>query len=137
VSINRVNGEGSQVTVRGFGGSFNQVTLNGRSLPTADIAEVGSGTDGQNIGGSGRAFDFSNLASDGVRALQVYKTGRADIASGGIGATINVVTNRPLDNPGTQAAVSLKAIADTSVDRGDSVTPEIGGNFSWTNQIQY
>lgn len=133
VSINRVNGEGSQVTVRGFGGSFNQVTLNGRSLPTADIAEVGSGTDGQNIGGSGRAFDFSNLASDGVRALEVYKTGRANIASGGIGATINVVTARPLDNPGFQGAVSAKAIADTSVDRGSSVTPELGGNFSWTN----
>ncbi len=133
VSINRVNGEGSQVTVRGFGGSFNQVTLNGRSLPTADIAEVGSGTDGQNIGGSGRAFDFSNLASDGVRALEVYKTGRADVASGGIGATINVVTARPLDNPGTQASVSVKAIADTSVDRGSDVTPELGGNFSWTN----
>jgi len=133
VSINRVNGEGSQVTVRGFGGNFNQVTLNGRSLPTADIAEVGSGTDGQNVGGSGRAFDFSNLASDGVRALEVYKTGRADVASGGIGATINVVTARPLDNPGTQATVSVKAIADTSVDRGSDVTPEIGGNFSWTN----
>jgi len=133
VSINRVNGEGSQVTVRGFGGNFNQVTLNGRSLPTADIAEVGSGTDGQNVGGSGRAFDFSNLASDGVRALEVYKTGRADIASGGIGATINVKTARPLDNPGVQAAVSVKAIADTSVDRGSDVTPEIGGNFSWSN----
>ena len=133
VSINRVNGEGSQVTVRGFGGSFNQVTLNGRSLPTADIAEVGSGTDGQGIGGAGRAFDFSNLASDGVRALEVYKTGRANIASGGIGATINVVTARPLDNPGFQAAISAKAIADTSVDRGSNVTPELGGNFSWTN----
>lgn len=136
VSINRVNGEGSQITVRGFGGSFNQVTLNGRSLPTADIAEVGSGTDGQNIGGSGRAFDFSNLASDGVRALEVYKTGRADVASGGIGATINVVTARPLDNPGLQGALSAKAIADTSVDRGSSVTPELGGNFSWTNDAE-
>ncbi len=136
VSINRVNGEGSQVTVRGFGGSFNQVTLNGRSMPTADIAEVGSGTDGQNIGGSGRAFDFSNLASDGVRALEVYKTGRADVASGGIGATINVVTLRPLDNPGFQAQMSAKAVTDTSVDRGSNVTPELGGNFSWTNDSE-
>lgn len=136
VSINRVNGEGSQVTVRGFGGSFNQVTLNGRSLPTADIAEVGSGTDDQNIGGSGRAFDFSNLASDGVRALEVYKTGRADIASGGIGATINVVTAKPLDNPGLKGAISAKAISDTSVDRGSSVTPEVGANLSWTNEAE-
>lgn len=136
VSINRVNGEGSQVTVRGFGGSFNQVTLNGRSLPTADLAEVGSGTDGQDTGGDGRAFDFSNLASDGVSALEVYKTGKADVASGGIGATINVVTRRPLDNPGFQSAISTKAVADSSVDRGDNVTPEIGGNLSWTNDAE-
>ena len=35
VSINRVNGEGSEVTVRGFGGGYNLVTLNGRQLPAA------------------------------------------------------------------------------------------------------
>ncbi|TQV78175.1 TonB-dependent receptor [Exilibacterium tricleocarpae] len=134
VSINRVNGEGSQITVRGFGPDFNQVTLNGRSLPTADVPVVGGGTDGQGTSGAGRAFDFSNLAADGIQTLEVYKTGRANVASGGIGATINVVTRRPLDNPGLQAAISAKAIADTSVDRGDSVTPEIGGNFSWTNE---
>jgi outer membrane receptor for ferrienterochelin and colicin len=41
VSIDRTNGEGSQVTVRGFGPSFNLVTLNGRSMPTAKVATVG------------------------------------------------------------------------------------------------
>ena len=133
VSINRVNGEGSQVTVRGFGPSFNQVTLNGRSLPTADVPLVGGGVDNRGTSGSGRAFDFSNLASDGIRALEVYKTGRADIASGGIGATINVVTRKPLDNPGMQAVLSVKGHHDTSVDQGDELTPEVGGNFSWTN----
>ena len=30
VSVNRVEGEGSEVTIRGFGGQFNLVTLNGR-----------------------------------------------------------------------------------------------------------
>jgi len=30
VSVNRVEGEGSEVTIRGFGGAFNLVTLNGR-----------------------------------------------------------------------------------------------------------
>ena len=34
VSISRSNGEGSQVTVRGFGPEYNLVTLNGRQLPT-------------------------------------------------------------------------------------------------------
>ncbi|MEM9572833.1 MAG: TonB-dependent receptor [Pseudomonadota bacterium] len=136
VSIDRVNGEGAQITVRGFGPSFNQVTLNGRSMPTADIPIVGAGLSGDASGATGRAFDFSNLAADGVQALEVYKTGRADIASGGIGATVNVVTRRPLDNPGFQAAASAKAIHDTSVDRGDSITPEIGGLLSWTNDAE-
>lgn len=133
VSINRVNGEGSLISVRGFGPDFNQITLNGRTMPTADIPEIGSGTDNQGVSGDGRAFDFSNLASDGVQTLEVYKTGRADVASGGIGATINVVTRKPLDNPGTSAVISAKAIADTTVDTGSSMTPELGGSYSWTN----
>lgn len=135
VSINRVNGEGSQVTVRGFGASFNQVTLNGRTMPTADVPEVGGGTDGRGaVGGDGRAFDFSNLASDSVRGLEVYKTGRANVASGGIGATINVKTLRPLDESENVGVISVKGIADTTVDTGDSITPEVGGSFSWANE---
>ena len=136
VSIDRVNGEGAQITVRGFGPSFNQVTLNGRSMPTADVPLVGAGLSGDASGAAGRAFDFSNLASEGVRSLEVYKTGRADIASGGIGATVNVVTNRPLDFSGLQASISAKAIHDTSVDRGSDITPELAANASWTNEAE-
>ena len=33
VTISRSNGEGSQITVRGFGPEFNLVTLNGRQMP--------------------------------------------------------------------------------------------------------
>ena len=40
VSINRVNGEGSEVTVRGFGGGFNLVTLNGRQMPSANVGTI-------------------------------------------------------------------------------------------------
>ena len=36
VSVNRVEGEGSEVTIRGFSGQFNLVTLNGRQMPAAD-----------------------------------------------------------------------------------------------------
>lgn len=40
VSINRVNGEGSEVTVRGFGGGYNLVTLNGRQMPSANVGTI-------------------------------------------------------------------------------------------------
>src|SRR5690606_284679 len=56
VSISRVNGEGSQITVRGFGGDNNMVTLNGRQLPGGGV--FGGGAAGQ-IGGAARAFDFA------------------------------------------------------------------------------
>ena len=67
VSINRVNGEGSEITVRGFGPGFNLVTLNGRTMPTAKIRAIG--TRGNYGAGGDRAFDFSNLASEGVSGL--------------------------------------------------------------------
>ncbi|MBB1466845.1 TonB-dependent receptor plug domain-containing protein, partial [Pseudoalteromonas sp. SG41-5] len=37
VSIDRSNGEGSKVTVRGFGPDYNMVTLNGRTMPAASL----------------------------------------------------------------------------------------------------
>ncbi|WP_018995486.1 TonB-dependent receptor [Hirschia maritima] len=132
VSINRQNGEGSQITVRGFGPGFNAVTLNGRSMPTADIPLIGG--NGSGTGGSSRAFDFSNLAAESVSALEVTKTGRADVASGGIGATVNVVTARPLDSDGLVASVGVKGVVDTSVDTGDEITPELNGIVSWSNE---
>jgi TonB-dependent receptor len=73
VTIDRMNNEGSRVTVRGFGPEFNLVTLNGRSMP---------GNITQNVGVSAsRSFDFENLSSDGIAGITVYKTGRADVPS--------------------------------------------------------
>lgn len=135
VSIDRVNGEGSQVTVRGFGPGFNQVTLNGRVMPTADLGLVGGDQGaGGSTDGADRAFDFSNIASEGVSGLEVYKTGKANVASGGLGASINIKTVRPLDNPGLQGTIGGKIIHDTSVENGDDYTPEVSGLFSWTDE---
>jgi TonB-dependent receptor len=133
VSINRVNGEGSEVTVRGFGAGFNLVTLNGRTMPTSNVAVVGSDQNGEDVAATSRSFDFSNLASEGVSGLQVYKTGRAAVPSGGLGATINVSTYRPLSEPGLHGTIGVKANHDTSVERGEEVTPEVSGLISWTD----
>ncbi len=121
VSIDRSNNEGSQITVRGMGPEFNLVTLNGRSMATA----------------GGRSFDFADLASEGVSAVEVIKTGRADIPTGGIGATVDIITARPLDNPGQTAVVSGKLVHETSTSNStlvglDEFTPEISGLYSNT-----
>jgi len=142
VSINRTNGEGSQVTVRGFGPTYNMVTLNGRQLATAAVSVVGGDQNADGAQGTSRSFDFSNLATEGVRTLEVYKTGRAAVPSGGIGATINVVSRKPLDDnkTGLHGSIGAKAVYDTSVndciDCGSKVTPEFSGVVSWSDPEQ-
>ena len=131
VSIDRSLGEGSRVTVRGVGPDFNLVLLNGRQMPGASIADTGAS--------NSRAFDFANLASEAISEINVYKTSRASSPSGGIGATINNKTARPLDNPGMMANVGVKGVWDTSNDnlpdalQGSTVTPEVSGIFSTTS----
>jgi TonB-dependent receptor len=142
VSIDRVNGEGSTVTVRGFGAQYNLVTLNGRQLATSNIVTVGGDQNGDGAAGFGRSFDFANLAAEGVKTLEVYKTGRAAVPSGGIGAAINVITRRPLDarQGGFTGTIGAKASYDTSADDciscGSHVTPEVSGLLSWSDNDQ-
>ncbi|WP_111642177.1 TonB-dependent receptor [Marinimicrobium alkaliphilum] len=124
VSIDRANGEGSRVTVRGFGADYNLVTLNGRQMPTSALEETSAAAT--------RSFDFANLAAEGVSGVEVYKTSRASIPTGGIGATINILTNRPLDNPGLSASFGLKGVIDESTSRGADITPEVSGIYSNT-----
>ncbi|MCV2884515.1 TonB-dependent receptor [Aestuariibacter sp. AA17] len=124
VSIDRQNGEGSRVTVRGFGPDYNLVTLNGRQMPTANI-EATSASDS-------RSFDFGNLASEGVSAVEVFKTSRASIPTGGIGSVINLITTKPLASPGLKATFGVKGVHDTSSDEGDTITPELSGLYSNT-----
>ena len=128
ISISRNNGEGSQITARGFGPDFNMVTLNGRTMPGAALPNGGSVA-------NSRAFNFSDLASESVRAVEVYKTGRASIATGGIGASVNIRTARPFDasETGIMASVGAKALHDTTNRVGDDVTPELSGFINYLN----
>ena len=111
VSIDRSRGEGSKVTVRGFGPEYNLVTLNGRQMPTH--------------AGSSRSFDFGDLSSEGVSAVVVNKTGNATAPSGGIGSLINIVSTKPLE-AGYVRSFGVKAVYDTSV----IATSDIVSDFS-------
>lgn len=124
VSIDRNNGEGSLVTVRGFGPDFNLVLLNGRQMPTSYLGSGGPP--------SSRSFDFANLASEGIAGVEVYKSGRATLPTGGIGSLINIKTARPLDRPGLKGSFGFKAVYDTSRFSGTKLSPEVSGIISDT-----
>ena len=118
VSIDRERGEGKSVTVRGFGPPFNLVLLNGRQMPTNS--------------GLNRSFDFGDLASEAVSAVEVYKTGQANVPTGGIGSTLNIRTTRPLDAPGLNFTAAASGLHDRSTEDGSGFTPEVSALFSNT-----
>ncbi|WP_409049574.1 TonB-dependent receptor [Sandarakinorhabdus sp.] len=124
VSIDRQNGEGSKVTVRGFGPDFNLVLLNGRQMPASGLGSCCEAP-------ASRSFDFANLAAEGISGVQVYKSGRATLQTGGIGSVINIQSPRPLDRPGFKGSVSVKGVIDHTFE-GTKVTPEVSGILSKT-----
>ena len=114
-------GEGQRVTVRGIGPDFNLVLLNGRQMPGATLEDTGAS--------NSRAFDFSNIASEAVSAVEVYKTSMANLPTGGIGATINIRTARPLDIGERSMSFGAKAVTDSSAE-SSKWTPEVSGIYS-------
>ncbi len=95
------NGEGSQITVRGFGPTFNETLFDGRQVAT---------------GTGNRAFDFSSVASDFVGQIAVLKSPDASLSSGAIGATVDVKFPKPFDHPGLVVSGSFSG--EVSPERG-------------------
>ena len=124
IAIDRSNVEGEKIAVRGFGPEFNMVTLNGRQMPTAPGIYEG-----------GRAFNFGDIASPGVSAVEVFKSANSALPSGGIGATVNMVTTKPLNVNGTLRSFSLSGVADTTSEAGGM---PLESNFLYaTNQDRW
>ncbi len=82
VSINREDGEGTEVTIRGIAPNLNLTLINGQTMASA---------------GDGRGIDFSSMPSSMISAIEVYKTPEAKHMEGSIGGTVNIITARPLD----------------------------------------
>ncbi|MCU6455716.1 TonB-dependent receptor [Sphingomonas sp. A2-49] len=124
ISIERDAGEGRTVTVRGLGGDFSRTRFNG--------LEAISATTGSTLGAGvnrGRSFDFSVFASELFNSIVVRKTQSAEVDEGSLGATIDLQTGRPFDNPGFQAAISAQG---AYYDINDKVSPRLVGLVSKT-----
>lgn len=126
VSIDRSEGEGQFVTVRGFGPEFNTVLTNGRRLATDN---------------RGREFSFDTLASELVSGVSVYKTFSASQQSGGIGSVIDIETARPLRARGFKVAGSLKAMYDThsreTTPQGTVLLSNSNRKFGWLVSLSH
>src|SRR5690349_6859903 len=126
VTIDRDNGEGRGITVRGLGSDFTRVRLNG--LET--LSTAGSNDSGTNPN-RGRGFDFNTFASELFSSLKVQKTQSAETDEGSLGATVDLTTGRPFDFQDFASAVSVE---DSFYENGAFHNPKLGGLISWHNE---
>lgn len=101
VSIDRDAGEGRSITVRGLSSEFTRTRINGIEAQATTGATDSSGSVNR-----GRGFDFNVFASELFNNITVRKTASAETEEGSLGATVDLRTSRPFDNPGFQGALS-------------------------------
>lgn len=123
VTIDRVNGQGTTISVRGLGSDFTRTRINGLE------AQAATG------GNRNRSFDFSMFASELFNSIRVRKTQSAEIEEGSLGATVDLQTGRPLDfrTPGVSSALSAQASYN---DLSETTIPRLAGLLSWSNEDQ-
>ncbi|MDO6446403.1 TonB-dependent receptor [Colwellia sp. 1_MG-2023] len=124
VAITREGGEGRNITVRGMGATYSQVTLNGMQIPAST-----GGLDSSGGVNRGRSFDFNMFGSELFGQMDIHKTYAASLEEGGVASTVSLHTLRPLDKPGFHATGSLQS--SYNIQNGDT-NPRINGFVSNT-----
>jgi TonB-dependent receptor len=123
IAVDRDNGEGRTITVRGLNADFTRVTVNGLEA----LSTSGSSQSGDDPNRS-RQFDFNTFASELFSGLKVHKSQAADVDEGSLGATVELTTGHPFDI-GDKAVVSLQ---NAWYEQGKPFNPRISGLFSKT-----
>ncbi|MCJ7421438.1 TonB-dependent receptor [Sphingomicrobium astaxanthinifaciens] len=88
----RFSVEGSGVIIRGL--PYVRSELNGRDIFSAN---------------GGRTLGFNDVSPELLGRVEVFKNLTADMVEGGISGTVNLVTRKPLDNPGLKIAGTIEA----------------------------
>lgn len=124
VSLERDQGEGRFITIRGAGSRLNNVTING--------VNIGSPSEK----GDGRRVPLDIIGGEQIRSIEVIKAVTPDMDAQGIGGTANVETQSPFDFEGstffTSAAGGYSEFDDRFSFRGSATgTYRFGADDSW------
>ena len=100
VSVQRDQGEGRYVTVRGLGPDLNTVTINGALVPSPEASR--------------RAVALDVLPAGLIRSLEVSKTLTPDQDANSLGGTVEVKSLSAFDLPGSLLSVNAAASHDSN-----------------------
>ena len=87
----RFSVEGSGVAIRGL--PYVASSLNGRDIFSAN---------------GGRELSFNDISPEMLGRIEVYKNSTADMFEGNISGSVNLVTRKPLNNPGLHLAGAVE-----------------------------
>jgi TonB-dependent receptor len=85
VSLERDEGEGKYVQIRGTEPRLSNLTINGVNVPSVEVAV--------------RNVKMDAIPANGIERIEVYKTLSADMDADGVGGTVNLITPTATDKP--------------------------------------
>ena len=129
VSIDRENGEGNSISVRGLGGDFTRVRLNGLETLSTSGANNADGALRRD-----RGFQFNTFASELFNSLKVQKSADAKTDEGSLGATVDLISGRPFDFSERRLALTLQ---DAYYETGGTHNPRVAllASDRWDSKI--
>lgn len=113
VSIERDQGEGRFVTIRGLGPDLNSVNINGVNIPSSEPGR--------------RAVALDVLPSELIQSLSVVKTLTPDLDANSLGGTVNVRSLSGFDHDGFFYTISGEAGYNPLVSK---TSPKVSGAIS-------
>ncbi len=94
LTAQRVNGRDQVISIRGLAPKFGVTLLNGREIVST---------------GDNRSVEYDQFPSELIYSAAVYKTPDAALGAQGLSGTVNMKTVSPLDLPGRQLSVGVRA----------------------------
>lgn len=128
IAIVREGGEGRQLSVRGLGAEFTQVTLNGMEVPAS-----AGGLDSGGAINRGRSFDFNVFPAELFSRIDINKTSVASVEEGGVASSVQMYTAGPLLNPGSQGSIQVQGGYNDLSEESD---PRFTATFGFTNKAK-
>ncbi len=101
VTRSTLDGEGTNISIRGMGASFTRVILNGAPMASASGGGYG------NTPSANREVDMDFLPSELFRRATVYKSSTASMIEGGVAGVVDMRSVRPFDKSGFRSAFTL------------------------------
>jgi len=116
VSVQRDQGEGRYVVIRGLGPDLNSVTINGALVPAPEAGRRGVALD--------------TLPTGMVRSLEISKTLTPDRDANSLGGTIEVKTLSAFDLPGSLLAAGIGGSHDQNIGKASPAA-----NLLWASRF--